>query len=185
MVGERGKRRGNERPPPMRTLLLAASTLLFAPSTPAQVATPSRLQFQARLSDAAGAPLAGPVSLTVRIYDAASGGVALWSETQGVTALAGVVNVELGAVTAIPDAALTGAPRFFGVQVNADPEMLPRREMLAVPFARRASSAAGVEAGAVVAANLIGSAQIVDGGVAGVDLAAAAVDATKLAAGAV
>ncbi|HKD99813.1 MAG TPA: hypothetical protein VKE69_02290, partial [Planctomycetota bacterium] len=165
----------------MRTLLALAALALLSTTAFSQTATPTRLQFQARLSDAAGNALAGPISLTVRIYDVGIGGTALWTETQSVTALAGVVNVDLGAVSAIPDAALAGAPRFFAVQVNGDPEMLPRREMLAAPFARRASSAASVEAGAVVAANLIGSAQIVDGAVGTADLADGAVTSAKLA----
>src|SRR5262245_47438744 len=169
----------------MRTLLAAAALALLASSALSQIPTPTKLQFQARLADAGGSPLAGPISLTVRVYDVPIGGSTLWSETQSVTALSGVVNVDLGTLSPIPDSLLAGSPRYFAVQVNADPEMLPRREIQSVPFARRAASAASVETGAVVAPNLIGSSQLIDGGVGAADLASAAVIAGKIAPGAV
>src|SRR5262245_17179876 len=162
----------------MKALLLALALLFQAPP-------PSTLHFQARLSDAAGTPLAGPVTVTVRIYDVPIGGTAMWAETQAVTALSGIVNLALGTSTAIPPAPAPAPPPYFAVQVNADPEMLPRREIVSVPFARRAASSAGLDANAVLPPNIVSSAQIADGAITGNDLATNAVNSLKIADGSV
>ncbi len=169
----------------MRTLLAALLVASSASLAQAQSPTPATWHLQARLSDAAGAPLTAPISLTARVYDVAIGGSPLWTETQSVTPLSGVVNVELGVVSAIPNLLLSGTPRYLALQVNADAEMLPRRPIVSVPYARRAASAASVEPGASLASNLVGSAQIVDGTVSAADLAPSSVTAGSIANGAV
>ncbi len=120
--------------------LLAAS--MFAPVVSA--ATPDLLFFQARLKNSAGVPLNGNgISLKIAIYDAASGGNLLWTETQSVTALSGVVNTFLGSVTPLPGNLFDGGARYLGITVGADPEMSPRQLVASVPFALRAGDVTG------------------------------------------
>src|SRR5512136_2541192 len=99
---------------------------------------PRKINYQGRLLDAAGAPLAGNHNLTFRIFADAAGGTELWSETQPVTAdSAGVFAVILGAVDSIGIA--FDAPRWLEIQVGEE-VLTPRREMVSVPFAFQAAN---------------------------------------------
>ena len=72
--------------------------LLFALQAPAEI--PRTLSYQGVVKDAAGVILAdGDYTFTFRLYDAASGGDALWSEQQVCTVHDGVFDAVLGTVT--------------------------------------------------------------------------------------
>ena len=60
---------------------------------------PKKLNYQGILTDDSGNPLTGSQTLTLKLYDVASGGTALWEETQSVTVDLGVFNVILGEAT--------------------------------------------------------------------------------------
>ncbi|HKE01391.1 MAG TPA: hypothetical protein VKE69_10310 [Planctomycetota bacterium] len=160
-------------------LLVAAST------SSAQSPPPNQLHFQARLSNAAGAPLAGPVSLTVRVYDVPVGGSPLWSETQALTPIDGIATLALGSVTPLPPTLFDGATRWLALQVAPDAEMTPRRAIVPVPFAARAAKAAALDANATIPASVVTTTQVLDGTIAAADLANAAVTTAKIAAGAI
>lgn len=119
----------------------AAATLLAAAS--ASSAVPGTLTEQGRLLDTAGAPATGSVSIVFTIYDAASGGASLWTETQNVTLDDGYFSARLGEVTAIPGTVFTGATRYLGVKVGSDAEMTPRQTLVSVPYALMANDAVG------------------------------------------
>lgn len=106
---------------------------------------PRLLRVQLSLSDAASVPLNGSHSLSVSIYGTLSGGTALWTETQPVTVVDGVVNVALGATTPIPTTLFDGSRRFLELRVDADPPMTPRLHMVTTPYARAAGDVPGVE----------------------------------------
>lgn len=108
----------------------------------------------------------GPVDLTVRLYDAASGGTLLYLQSfPGVALTDGAFQVTLGPTGAASDspanplttslvAALSGdlaagAGRFVELTVNSDPP-LARTRVLAVPFALRAASSETAEVAAAV-----------------------------------
>ena len=102
-------------------------------------AGPDRFNYQGRLTDAGGNPVAdGSNSLTFRIYDAPTGGTVLWSETRSVTTEQGVFSVTLGETNPIPSELFSGSSRYLGVQVGSDPELVPRTLMASVPFAHSA-----------------------------------------------
>lgn len=118
--------------------LVVAAAVLMAGMVSAGV--PKRINYQGRLTDSVtGLPIAGPHTLILRIYDGVSGGSLLWWEPVAVEAdSTGVFATVLGSVNPI-DVGFEG-PRWL--EVEADGEiLLPRREMVSVPYAFRADSA--------------------------------------------
>ena len=77
---------------------------------------PLLLSYQGRLTDAAGVPKNGTVSLSFRILDGPTPGNALWTESHaGVAAVNGFVNVQLGANTPLlPTVFSGGTPDTYG-----------------------------------------------------------------------
>jgi hypothetical protein len=121
-------------------LVLACAGLGYVPT--ASAAVPALLTQQGRLLDEAGAPVDADVSFVFSIYSAATGGTALWTETQTITVDQGYFSARLGDVTAIDPALFDGTKNLFlGVKVGADPEMTPRQRVTSVPFAIRAQEA--------------------------------------------
>ena len=98
-------------------------------------AAPDRIAYQGELSDSGGAPINAALTMTFRLYNVASGGTELWSESQNVQVTNGVFNVELGAVTPLPIDAFRQDSLFLGVQVDADDEMVPRQRLNAAAYA--------------------------------------------------
>jgi hypothetical protein len=94
------------------------------------------LSFQGRLCATDGKPLPdGPYAVKLTMYDAQTGGNALWTETQGVTQVGGVFVAYLGSVTAFPGDLFTGGDRWLGIQVGQDPEMATRFPLTPSPWA--------------------------------------------------
>ncbi len=97
-------------------------------------AIPQRINYQGYLTDNAGNPINQSLSMTFRIFDAASGGNQLWSETQTVSVENGLFNVILGEVNAIsPDIFTPGARRWLELVIDGNP-LSPRTEITAVGF---------------------------------------------------
>lgn len=109
----------------------------------ASALVPDVLTEQGRLLDNNGAPLAGTVAITFTVYDAATGGTALWTETQSVTLDGGYFSARLGETVAPPASAFSGAERYLGVTVGNDAEMTPRQTLDSVPYALVANNAIG------------------------------------------
>src|SRR3989304_8177713 len=79
------------------------------------------------------------------IYDNASGGTALWTETQSVTTADGIFRVSLGNVTPIPaNFNFNWDGLYLGMKVNSDGEMTPRIRLTAVPYAFNSEKVAGL-----------------------------------------
>ena len=126
------------------TLLLFAYHAWAAPSAAPQVAPASQvntgmLSYQGYLTDASGEPLTGDVDITFRLYDAPSGGAALWTEAHtGQNAVPvddGLFNVMLGSLTPISSTVWGNGASYLGVQVGNDAEMSPREVVGNVPTA--------------------------------------------------
>jgi hypothetical protein len=124
---------------PMRTLSLL---LALAASAPA-LAVPMQLTHQGRLSDSAGVPLDGSYQLQVALYADASGGAPLWSDTVSATLDQGAFSVVLGSDSGNPleSTLFDGSVRWFGLAVDAEPELPQRIAMVSVPYAVRAGEA--------------------------------------------
>lgn len=81
--------------------VISISVLVSLVSIKAISQVPKTLNYQGILNDSAGAPINAIVPVTFIIYDAATNGNALWTETQNVTVANGVYNVILGTTTPI------------------------------------------------------------------------------------
>jgi len=75
--------------------------------------------------------------MTLRIYDAPTGGAQLWQEFHGTVAVSnGAFSMMLGSISALTPAMLS-AQRYLEVQVQEDPAMTPRQALAAVAQGRQ------------------------------------------------
>ena len=119
----------------MTRTIFAALLLLALPSV-AAAQVPQRLTEQGRLFDAeTGMPVEGTETIRFSIYSEASGGTALWTETQSVTFDAGYFSTQLGESTPFAATLFDGSVRYLGVTVGTDVELSPRSAMSSVPYA--------------------------------------------------
>ena len=153
-------------------LLLFAYHAWAAPSAAPQVAPASQvntgmLSYQGYLTDASGEPLSGDVDITFRLYDAPSGGAALWTEAHtnanAVPVEDGLFNVMLGSLTPISSTVWSSGASYLGVQVGNDAEMAPREVVGNVPTAMTVPD--GAIGTAQIAADAVETTQIADGAV--------------------
>ncbi|MDP3723469.1 MAG: hypothetical protein Q8R91_08245 [Candidatus Omnitrophota bacterium] len=68
--------------PPRRSLVLALFISVELASGAAHAAIPHLIRYQGQAVDRQGVPLEGPYALTFRLYEAETGGVKVWEETQ-------------------------------------------------------------------------------------------------------
>jgi microcystin-dependent protein len=134
--------------------LLSIGFILYSQ---AQDAVPKLINYQGKLTDAAGAPLGGVeggvFTLRFEIFPVATGGNATWAETRTANVVGGVFNVVLGgngSTNALGDlgSAFTGKDRFLQTMVVSGPgvaspqTLLPRQQLTSVPFAIESSDSA-------------------------------------------
>ena len=131
----------------IRNRILATAALLpallFVIPARAQ-STPQTINYQGRITDNTPQqnPVNGPIAMTFAIYNVASGGTLLWSESADVGVVNGVFSRQLGSTNPIPASVFTGAavPRYLQITLNTGgtPEILsPRQVISATPFAMR------------------------------------------------
>lgn len=102
------------------------------------------ISYQGQLTDPSGQPVSnGNYNFTFRLYNLASGGTALWTESwtgaNAVTVTDGLFHVLLGNLTPIPSSVFaSNATLWLGIQVGSDGEMVPRIQLSSVPFALQA-----------------------------------------------
>ena len=108
----------------------------------AWAAVPQLINYQGRLTDTAGAPVTGEVTITFRLYDDASTGAKQWEEQQAVSlnvADNGVFSVVLGSVTPLSSVSFN-VPLWLSIQVADDEEMSPRQRLTASGYAMNADA---------------------------------------------
>ena len=112
--------------------------------SPDAMTIPKLLNYQGKLTNLAGSPVSDSnYSMTFRLYNAATGGTVMWSETQTVQTRAGLYNVLLGSLTAIDSVPQSGNC-YLEMQVNPNPAMTPRIRLVSSAYAylsRRADTA--------------------------------------------
>ncbi len=121
---------------------------LFAIS---QAAVPGIVNYQGRLTTAAGTAVAdGSHFLRFQIYDVASGGTALWdSQIRIVQVKDGLFTYKLGQDVPFSDELFAGGDRWLGITVGTDPELTPRTLLVAVPYAYRVATVDGASGGEI------------------------------------
>lgn len=123
-----------------------ASAFLAAPSVAPileTVATTPALNYQGRLLDPVnGQPKAdGAYTFTFRIYNTATGGAPLWTETKSVSVNKGLFSTLLGDTTPLDATIFTGQDLYLGVTIGTDPEAAPRQRLAHVAYALYAEKA--------------------------------------------
>jgi hypothetical protein len=117
-------------------LLPAAFFYYVADAIPAYADIAHTVGYQGRLKNSSGNPLSGTYTFTFRLYDVASGGTSLWSETQtGVQTSDGFFAVRLGSISAFPVGFDFNRPLYLSTEVNGDGEMSPRVAVNSVAYA--------------------------------------------------
>jgi cysteine-rich repeat protein len=126
----------------------AALFLIGLLARPAVADIPQRLNYQGYLTNSVGQPIntaAGmPLHLTFKLYAAASGGAALYTEQQDVVVTNGVFNAQIGTVT--PLTLPFDVPYFLEISIGAgqNPEVLaPRQAVASTPYSLRAGCIPG------------------------------------------
>lgn len=119
-------------------VLLVVGLFSYGAPVKAGVGINPQISFQGKLTNADGTNVANDTyTMVFRIYAAASGGVAVWTETQSITTSAGLFHANLGAVTTLPGSVdFNSDSLYFTIEVNSDGEMGPDRiRLTAVPYA--------------------------------------------------
>jgi hypothetical protein len=109
----------------------SAETDREGPTNP-DVVVPGAIPIQGRLTSASGAPLNGTYTMTFRLYEVETGGVALCTDTNSVPVQNGLFN---SYIDYCYDGTLWGQKVWFSVQLQGDAEMTPRQVIYPVPYA--------------------------------------------------
>ncbi len=130
------------------------------------------INYQGYLTDSSGNPVNATLPMTFRLYSAASGGTALWTETQSAVVVNdGLFSVLLGSVTPIPIIVLANNnDLWLGIAVGADSEMSPRDKIASAPYALLANVADGSITQFKLADDAVTSAKIANGTVGSDDV---------------
>jgi hypothetical protein len=106
---------------------------------------PQLINYQGVLTDAAGKSISGSRSIQFSLYNSATGGTAIWDETQTVTVTDGLFNVLLGSVKPVPYTVFNGSDKYLSLKIGSDPEMTPRKRLVSVGYSFRAYDADKVD----------------------------------------
>jgi len=120
------------------SILVFSSIFVFA--------TPQIINYQGILTDSGGTPIAGSRSVEFKIWNAASGGSLLWTETQNVNVDNGLFSVLLGSVTPIPNTVFASDNTYLSLNVGGTGDMSPRQRLVSVAYAYQADQLDGKEA---------------------------------------
>ena len=126
------------------TLFLLTAFLLTANSSYGGV--PRLLSYEGVLTNSSGAPVSdGAYNVTFGIYNAQTGGTALWSESQSATTKNGLFAILLGSSSSLD--LDFNQDYWLGIRVGSDSEMSPRQRIAASGYAINADMVDGFHAG--------------------------------------
>jgi hypothetical protein len=109
---------------------------MAAPTAPDVAITPL-LQYQGRMTNpTTGQPVTdGVYAVTFSLYNVASGGAAVWTETKNVPVGGGLFSTALGDTSPLPQSLFSGQALWLGIKVGADLEATPRQAIVPVAYA--------------------------------------------------
>ncbi len=132
-------------------LAVCIFTLCLLPSTASTSSVPELINYQGKLTDAQGQPLAtGEYGLAFGIYATANGGTAIWTEPHtNVPVVRGHFNVILGGITSGLANAFASSERYLEIKITANPQgpvtphqvIAPRQRILSAPYAIKSQHA--------------------------------------------
>lgn len=128
-------------------LSIAGFAAFFAVPFHTEAAINPQINFQGKLANPDGTNVTnGTYSIVFSIYSVASGGTAVWTETQpSVTVADGIFQVSLGSVTTLPGSVdFNSNSLYLGVKVGADAEMTPRIQFTSTPYAFNSDKLGGI-----------------------------------------
>lgn len=115
-----------------------ALIVLLGTSSEVAAQAPNTIIYQGRLTDAAGDAITVNTSVAFSIYTVPTEGSYIYTETETVSPDEnGVFTVELGPVTT---SHFDGTPRYLGIKVGTDDEMIPRQLLTSAPYAFAAAN---------------------------------------------
>jgi hypothetical protein len=122
-----------------RNLGIIVVVVLAISVTVAHAEIPGKISYQGWLTDDTGTPLDGAYLVKFTIYGSEDGTDSLWSSGfQTVQVDEGLFSYRLGSNVTITNDLFTGSVRYLGITVDPDPEIEPRTQFLAVPYAYHA-----------------------------------------------
>lgn len=108
-------------------------------------APPSLIRYDGRLTDDAGVPLDGSYNVDFAIFNAATGGTAVWSEDRPPMAVEnGVIEVMLGETTPLAPSVFSGPERWLEITVDGT-ALIPRQRLASVPYAHASQSSTDLD----------------------------------------
>lgn len=113
----------------------------------AEAAIPRNIHYQGKLTEPGGSALIGDHTVTLRLYDASTGGTQLWQETHTIhleRADNGVFSVILGSQTPFDASVTFNNPLWLSIDVDGQGEFSPRQLLAAVSYAINADQLNGV-----------------------------------------
>ena len=149
---------------------VVAAVTLSAPTAAAAQTVPYKINYQGRLTDSSGTPLAnGTYNMKLRLFSVATGGAAVWTEirdvtTQMVTVTNGQFAVQLGDVTALSPSLFTSQPLYLEVELPSvatatcstaacasytEGPMTPRQAMASAGYAINADQVDGIDGASI------------------------------------
>ena len=132
------------------SLTVLAAVLLLVVASTALADVPPLMNYQGYLTDESGEPLDTAISMIFTIYDDPDLATPWWTETiDSVWVVNGLFNVTLGYGSALSDTVFSGATRWLGITIGSDPEICPRTELVAVPWAFRVATVDGARGGMI------------------------------------
>jgi len=122
--------------------ILALAVLLLSGSAFSSI--PGQVNFQGVLLNNASQVVNGSINFNFSLFDNASGGTQLWSESQsGITVSDGIYTVALGSVVPLTTEILSNSAVYLEVSVGGE-ILSPRQRLLAVPYALKAEEAENI-----------------------------------------
>ncbi len=123
----------------LQTLLAMGIALILGNLANAE-AVPTKINFQGVLRNSNGQLLSGSYSMTFKLWDAPTGGTAVWTESTSVMVDNGNLSILLGSSAPLTSDLFATEPLYLEITVGS--EVLPsRQEIGAVPFALLAEDA--------------------------------------------
>ncbi|MCO5252179.1 MAG: hypothetical protein M9949_12290 [Candidatus Kapabacteria bacterium] len=123
-----------------KTFLIITAIFFSVLNLSAQI--PQTISWQGILQDADSKNLSGTYSLTVKLYDVATGGTAIWNETHSsVVIVDGLVNLTLGSVTPF---SINFADEYWLEITVGTGTPLPRIKLSSVPYALHSKTAESI-----------------------------------------